>query len=149
MPGLSVDGMDLRAVHETVGYAIAAARAGGGPTLVEAKTYRFCGHSKSDAGGAYRSREEVAAWQARDPLVTWRAELLADGVAEAELERLEAGVEAEIEAATRFALDSPYAEDEATLGVYAEAPEGAVPPWAPFEDALPGQTDAAVVGAGR
>lgn len=118
MPGVLVDGMDLLAVRGAARTAIARARAGGGPTLLEAKTYRFRGHSGSDSG-TYRTKQEVAAWEARDPLRTWRARLLAEGLAEADLERVEAEVEAEIEAATKLALESPYAEDEALAGVYA------------------------------
>lgn len=119
IPGLTVDGMDLLAVRDAMREAIGRARAGDGPTLVEAKTYRFCGHSKSDNGSKYRSREEVAAWQERDPLTTWRARLVEAGE-EGELRRIEATIEIEMEEATRFALDSPYAEGEALLGVYAE-----------------------------
>jgi TPP-dependent pyruvate/acetoin dehydrogenase alpha subunit len=121
MPGVLVDGMDLLAVREAAQLAVDRARRGDGPTLLEAKTYRFCGHSKSDTGGKYRSREEVAFWQERDPIVTWRKRLLDDGVAEDELLRIEAEVDAEIEAGTKFALDSRYAEDEALVGVYADA----------------------------
>lgn len=123
IPGEVVDGMDLLAVRAAARAAIERARAGAGPTLLEAKTYRFAGHSKSDSG-KYRSRDEVAAWEARDPLRTWRARLVAEGVAEAELALLEAAVEAEMEQAVRFALDSPYAEDEALLGAYADAAVG-------------------------
>ena len=100
--------------------AIARARAGGGPTLLEAKTYRFCGHSKSDNGSKYREREEVAAWRERDPLATLaRGYPRWQGPSE-ELRHVEAAIEVEIDEATRFALDSPYAEDEALLGAYAE-----------------------------
>ena len=131
MPGLLADGMDLLAVREAAGEAIARARGGDGPTLLEVKTYRLCGHSKSDNGSAYRSREEVAHWQERDPIALWRALLLAEGVGEERLRQVEAAIEIEIEAATRFALESPYAEDEALLGAYgpgeaATAPEPAL-----------------------
>src|SRR5439155_10927406 len=95
IPGLVVDGMDLLAVRETAQAAIGRARAGEGPTLIEAKTYRFCGHSKSDSG-KYRSKDEVAAWERRDALVTWRARLLAEGHGEAMLQAVEAAVEQEI-----------------------------------------------------
>jgi TPP-dependent pyruvate/acetoin dehydrogenase alpha subunit len=126
IPGETVDGMDLLAVREAAGAAIARARAGDGPTLLECKTYRFCGHSKSDTGGNYRPKEEIAAWQERDPLASWRTRLLAEGVAEADIRQVEAVVEVEIEEATRFALDGPYAEDEALTGAYADMSIGAV-----------------------
>jgi TPP-dependent pyruvate/acetoin dehydrogenase alpha subunit len=120
MPGVLVDGMDLLAVRESAELAVARARNGEGPTLIEAKTYRYCGHSKSDTGSKYRSREEVALWEERDPIRAWRDRLLGWGIAEAELARIEALVDAEIEEGTRFALESPYADDEALTGVYAE-----------------------------
>jgi TPP-dependent pyruvate/acetoin dehydrogenase alpha subunit len=119
IPGLTIDGMDPLTVRDAVRSAIGRARAGDGPTLLEAKTYRFCGHSKSDNGSKYRTRDEVATWQERDPLTIWRAQLIAAG-ADAEVRRIEAAIEVELEEATRFALDSPYAEDEALLGAYAE-----------------------------
>lgn len=118
--GVQADGMDLLAVRDSAALAIARARSGAGPTLLEFKTYRFCGHSKSDNGTKYRSREEIAEWQLRDPLRTWRVQLLADGVAESEITEVEASVELEMEQATQFALDSPYAEGEALKGVYAD-----------------------------
>jgi TPP-dependent pyruvate/acetoin dehydrogenase alpha subunit len=119
MPGVLVDGMDVLAVRETAQLAIDRARRGDGPTLIEARTYRFCGHSKSDTGGKYRPAEEIADWQTRDPIRVWRERLLMIGVEAAELDRLETEVDDEIEAGTRFALESPYAEDEALLDVYA------------------------------
>ena len=121
MPGVQVDGMDLLAVREAGQLAVDRARRGDGPTLIEALTYRFCGHSKSDTGGKYRPADEIAFWQARDPIRTWRRRLLDMGVPAMELDEIEAAVDAEIEEGTRFALESPYAEDEALATVYAEA----------------------------
>jgi TPP-dependent pyruvate/acetoin dehydrogenase alpha subunit len=118
IPGLKVDGMDLLAVRDAAAEAIDRARLGLGPTLLELETYRLCGHSKSDPG-KYRPKDEVAKWTARDPVATWRQRLLVEGLAEVELARVEAEVKAEIEAATEFALQSPYAEDEALEGTYA------------------------------
>jgi acetoin:2,6-dichlorophenolindophenol oxidoreductase subunit alpha len=68
MPGVTVDGNDLDAVHAAAVAAVARARAGEGPTLIEAVTYRWKGHSKSDKN-LYRTREEIEAWQRRDPIV--------------------------------------------------------------------------------
>lgn len=121
IPGVTADGMDLLAVRDTAAEAIGRARRGLGPTLLELKTYRLCGHSKSDPG-KYRPKEEIAEWAARDPVVVWRRKLLAEGVPEAELARIENEIRAEVEAATEFALRSPYAEDEALAGAYAPAP---------------------------
>jgi TPP-dependent pyruvate/acetoin dehydrogenase alpha subunit len=101
VPGQVVDGMDALAVHDAATAAVARARAGDGPTLLECKTYRFVGHSRSDARG-YRTREEEAAWQARDPLVGLR-ELIPEGSA-AEMDEQ---VEAELDEAVEFARSSP------------------------------------------
>ncbi|MBA2560756.1 MAG: thiamine pyrophosphate-dependent dehydrogenase E1 component subunit alpha [Propionibacteriales bacterium] len=68
MPGVTVDGNDVEAVDAAVSDAVARARAGDGPTLVEAETYRWKGHSKSDKN-LYRTREEIAEWRGKDPIV--------------------------------------------------------------------------------
>jgi TPP-dependent pyruvate/acetoin dehydrogenase alpha subunit len=68
MPGVTVDGNDVEAVDDAVTAAVARARDGGGPSLVEAETYRWKGHSKSDKN-LYRTREEIAAWRAKDPII--------------------------------------------------------------------------------
>jgi TPP-dependent pyruvate/acetoin dehydrogenase alpha subunit len=122
IPGVLVDGMDLLSVRSAATEAISRARSGAGPTLLEAKTYRFCGHSKSENGRGYRPNVEIAEWEQHDPLPVWRAMLMTEGYAEAELTAVEAEIHAEIEAATEFALSSPYAEREALLGVYSETP---------------------------
>ena len=67
MTGAVVDGMDVLAVREAVGKAVEQARQGNGPTLIEAKTYRYYGHSRSDPR-AYRTKEEEQAWHDRDPI---------------------------------------------------------------------------------
>ncbi len=118
IPGVVVDGMDLLAVHDAAKVAIDRARSGAGPSLLELKTYRFCGHSKSDTGSQYRSKIEIDAWQERDPLVVWRTFLLDQGTTEADIVAVEDRITTEIEAATTDALESPYAEDEALVGVY-------------------------------
>jgi len=101
VPGRVVDGMDVLAVREAAVEAVAAARAGEGPILLECKTYRFVGHSRSDARG-YRTREEEEAWKARDPIARLRAEL-----PERDAVEVETSVEAEIEDAVEFARSSP------------------------------------------
>ena len=114
VPARIVDGMDVLAVREAARDAVAAARAGAGPTLLECKTYRFTGHSRSDARG-YRTREEEARWAARDPLLVLGASL-----DEATLGHLEAEVKAELDDAVEFARSSPFPEPgDATAGVYA------------------------------
>ncbi|MBX7215155.1 MAG: thiamine pyrophosphate-dependent dehydrogenase E1 component subunit alpha [Thermoflexales bacterium] len=114
--GVTVDGNDLAAVHDVMAEAAAQCRAGEGPVLVEAKTYRWRGHSKSDRQ-LYRTREEVLDWQKRDPIPRYSKVL---GYDEARLEALRKDVQAEIEAAVSFAESSPEPEVSAILeGVYA------------------------------
>ena len=101
-----IDGNDADVVYLTALEVYARARRGGGPALVEALTYRHGGHSRADPG-KYRPQEEVDAWLARDPVTTYRARLLADGVDEADLTRIEAASRAEVDEATEAAKASP------------------------------------------
>lgn len=98
MAAEAVDGMDLDALEPALRRAIDRARRGDGPTLVEAKTYRFAGHSRADAA-SYRPEGELQTWAARDPLVLARAALLASGVADADaLDDLESGIRSRVAA---------------------------------------------------
>jgi pyruvate dehydrogenase E1 component alpha subunit len=101
-----IDGNNVEVVHEHVGQAIERARDGGGPALIEAETYRHGGHSRADPG-KYRPQEEVDSWLARDPLPAYRELLLADGVDEATLERIESDAMAEVDDASARAEASP------------------------------------------
>ena len=111
MPTQIVDGQDVVAVHEAVQAAVARARAGEGPSIVECKTYRFRAHSEGAPDISHyepRPPEEVAAWKKRDPLLLFRQRLLEDEIlSETEIERIEAEAAAEMEAAEKFAMDSP------------------------------------------
>jgi TPP-dependent pyruvate/acetoin dehydrogenase alpha subunit len=100
IPGVRVDGNDVDAVAAAADEAIARARSGGGPSLIEAVTYRWFGHYAGDKA-AYRDDGEVAQWRERDPLVRARAALDA-----ALVDSLDADVEREIGAALQFALES-------------------------------------------
>jgi TPP-dependent pyruvate/acetoin dehydrogenase alpha subunit len=114
VPAQIVDGMDVLAVRAACAEAVASARAGGGPTLIECKTYRFTGHSRSDARG-YRTREEEDEWSQRDPLIVMGARL--DEVTVAELE---SEVRAELDDAVEFARNSPEPDPaEALEDIYA------------------------------
>ena len=120
MPGVTVDGNDLLAVYRAVGEAVARARSGGGPSLVENVTYRWRGHSKSDAN-RYRTPEEIEAWKAKCPIKRFRAWLIEEELlSEAEAERIEREAALAIEAAVAFAEASPEPALEAIEeGVYA------------------------------
>ncbi|MEI6442954.1 MAG: pyruvate dehydrogenase (acetyl-transferring) E1 component subunit alpha [Nostocales cyanobacterium ELA583] len=123
MVGVEVDGMDVLAVRQVAQEAVARARAGEGPTLIEAMTYRFRGHSLADPD-EMRSKEEKEFWFARDPIKKLAAYLLEQNLAtEAELKDVEKKIQAVIDESVRFAESSPepdpselyrfiFAEDE-------------------------------------
>ena len=107
MPGVTVDGNDPVATWKVMGEAIERARSGGGPTLVEARTYRFWGHLMGDAM-EYMDKDERKAAMAADPVVLYRAWLINNGHAtEALLAEMEEQVTAAIDDAVEFALNSP------------------------------------------
>ena len=118
MPGVLVDGQDVVAMYEAVREAVARARAGLGPSLIEGKTYRYQDHSEGLARvvrgqPAYRSEEEVAYWRKRDPLIIHKERLLSQDIAtEAELARMEEETRAQIADAVQFARESPYPDPE-------------------------------------
>jgi acetoin:2,6-dichlorophenolindophenol oxidoreductase subunit alpha len=110
LPGIFVDGNDPLAVREAVATAAARARAGQGATLIEAKTLRLGGHLAHDPQ-SYRSREEIAAGWEHCPIKRFRERLIAEELLTAEaFARTEAEVDAEVEAAVRFAQQSPFPE---------------------------------------
>ena len=120
MPGVTVDGNDLLAVYGAVETAVARARAGEGPSLIEALTYRWRGHSKSDRQ-RYRTRDEVKEWQARDPIIRLENRLLAAGLFTADaLADLGAAARQTIEDSVTFA-EAQADPNPATIleGVYA------------------------------
>ena len=116
IPGYTFDGNDVLSVHAAVKEAARRARAGEGPTLLEAVTYRWRGHSKSDRQ-LYRTREEVKEWMEKDPIERFRKLL---SVSDAELKELQKEAKAKIQAAVEFAENSPE-PDVATIleGIYA------------------------------
>ncbi len=121
MPGEPVDGMDVLAVKEAVSRAVARARKGEGPTLLECKTYRYYGHSRSDPK-VYRDRKEEEEWKKRDPILTFSNKLLNAGIiTPEELKKLKEEIEKEIAEAEEFALSSPYPPlEELEKDVYVE-----------------------------
>lgn len=116
MPGVTVDGNDVLAVYEAVCDAAMRARRGEGPTLIEALTYRWKGHSRSDKQ-AYRTRDEVAEWQKQDPIRRWAQQM---GLGETQIEAERAKATERIDEAIAFAEASPEPSIENILdGVYA------------------------------
>lgn len=123
MAGVEVDGMDVLAVRAVAQEAVARARAGEGPTLIECLTYRFRGHSLADPD-ELRSKAEKEIWFARDPLKKFAAYLIEQNLAtQEEVKGIEKKIQAEVEEAVKFALESPepqpsdlykyvFAEDE-------------------------------------
>ncbi len=120
MPGVAVDGNDLVAVEDAVRSAVERARSGGGPTLVECKTYRLSGHSRGDPR-VYRSAEEEADWRNRDPIQRLRDVLTNGGAIDEEQDRaIREEVERTIAAAVAFAEADAYPEaDTLCEGVFA------------------------------
>ena len=116
MPGVTVDGNDIFAVHEAAGEAIARARAGQGPTLLECKTYRFNGHFEGDAQ-TYKVPEENEKYRTTlDPIKLFRENVLArNAVAENELQTVDERVQSAIDAAVAFAEDSPFPKTQETF----------------------------------
>ncbi|MFF8958128.1 thiamine pyrophosphate-dependent dehydrogenase E1 component subunit alpha [Streptomyces sp. NPDC014894] len=107
LPSVLIDGNDPDAVHLTAAEAIAKARAGGGPSLIEAVTYRHGGHSRADPA-KYRDPEEVRAWLAKDPMITYRARLNERGVGDEVLDAIDAEIVAEVDAATEEAISGTW-----------------------------------------
>ncbi|HMD57496.1 MAG TPA: thiamine pyrophosphate-dependent enzyme, partial [Solirubrobacteraceae bacterium] len=112
VPGMRCDGMDVLETNEVLAQAVERVREERRPLLVEAITYRFRGHSMADPE-QYRSREEVERWRERDPISTFGALLLAEGVlGQAELDRIDADAMARVDAAVAFAEASPFPAPE-------------------------------------
>ena len=120
MPGVTVDGQSVLDMHEVGGEAVRRARAGEGPTLIEAQTYRYQGHFGADDPLGYRTQEEEDYYEARDCIVNLRTHLLDSEIATAdELEGIESGAVEAVAAASKFADESPFPEpEELTTDVY-------------------------------
>lgn len=115
MPADKVDGMTAEAVHDAVARAVKRAREGDGPTLLEMKTYRYKGHSVSDPQ-KYRSKEEVEEYKDQDPITKVANTILDNGFAtQAELDAIDARVNAMVDESVKFAEDSPWPNDDEVL----------------------------------
>jgi TPP-dependent pyruvate/acetoin dehydrogenase alpha subunit len=120
IPGLTVDGNDVEAVHSAATDAIERARCGGGPTLIEAKTMRMLGHAIHD-GAEYVPSGLLTEWEARDPVISYAARLVREGVTDpVELDEIGDRCDVEVTEAVLFAEGSPWPRPETvTDGVYA------------------------------
>jgi len=132
IPGLRLDGNDVLAVYETVRTAVERARAGEGPTLIDALTYRWGEHSmrstRANLGGEYRTRDEEQEWLARDPIARFETALLdATILAPSRLKEIQEAAEIELDTAIQFAKMSPEPSvsiiDEAVYAPHAVVPE--------------------------
>ena len=146
VPGVAVDGNDVLAVWRTAGEAVERARAGDGPTLIEARTYRQVGHHEGDpVVGVYRTQGEIDAWTRRDPILAFRKALLASpaGATAAELDAIEAEVEEEMRDAVAFARSSPAPDPSTALQhTWADPINPAIPAEAPGKFITQGWLDA-------
>ena len=120
IPGISVDGNDAAAVAKVAREAIERAREGGGPTLIDAITYRFYGHHMGDPGTSYRTKEEIEEHRKYDPIEKLQSRLLeAKVITEAEIEENQASLAKELDEAVQFATESPEPKTEDALkGIY-------------------------------
>jgi len=114
LPAEIIDGNDVIKVHDTARVAINRARAGDGPTVIEALTYRHYGHSRADPA-KYRPADEVERWMQRDPLLVARERLTSLGVDAANIDALDAKVADMIKAAVQEAKDAPYPDPATAL----------------------------------
>ncbi len=123
IPGVAVDGNDVAAVWEVTHKAVERARAGGGPTLIESKTYRVVGHHEGDPlTGTYRTQEELDSWKARCPIATFRQKLLDKKHATADqLDAIDRQVEERMTRAVEYSRSSPHPDPaQANDHVWAE-----------------------------
>jgi TPP-dependent pyruvate/acetoin dehydrogenase alpha subunit len=114
LPAVIIDGNDVIKVQETTKIAVDRARAGDGPTVIEALTYRHYGHSRADPA-KYRPADEVERWMQRDPLVVARERLTSLGVTAADIDATDAKVAEVIKAAVQEAKDAPYPDPATAL----------------------------------
>lgn len=116
VPGMTVDGNDVIAVYFAAEEAVNRARGGGGPSMIECKTYRWFGHHAGEPGTSYRTVEELEEWKKKCPISRMRQLLTESALATPdELKRIESDVEAEVQDAIRFALESPFPGEEELL----------------------------------
>jgi 2-oxoisovalerate dehydrogenase E1 component len=119
IPGVAVDGNDVLAMYDAMGEAVARARRGDGPTLIEAKTYRTVGHHEGDpVTGTYRTQAEVDEWAKKDPIANFRKKLIDDfeAAAKGEIDAIDERIEKVVQEALEFARKSP--EPDSAMAFY-------------------------------
>lgn len=120
IPSSVIDGNDVEVVYAAASEAVERARKGGGPSMIECSTYRHRGHHVGDPGDGYRSDEERAEWEAKDPITRYRAALVESGIDEADLDRIDEEVKEEVADAVEKAQGAPWPDvSEADQHVYA------------------------------
>tara|TARA_B110000196_G_scaffold135319_1_gene117296 strand:+ start:1078 stop:2130 length:1053 start_codon:yes stop_codon:yes gene_type:complete len=120
LEAITIDGNDVDVVYEAANTAFSKARGGGGPTLIEAKTYRHGGHSRADPG-KYRPDAELQAWLDKDPIPMYRERLIGLGIKETQLKTIESETDEAIDVATEEARNSPSpSTDIAFIDVWAD-----------------------------
>jgi TPP-dependent pyruvate/acetoin dehydrogenase alpha subunit len=123
IPGEIVDGQDVLAVYDASRRSVVRAREGGGPSLIECKTYRYKGHARFDPA-AYRSKDEEEEWKRRDPLKLWAGKLTESGMAqEGELNAIRTAVRQDVDSAVDFAMKSPPPSPDLCLSLVFAAPQ--------------------------
>ncbi len=116
IPGIAVDGSDVLAIYEVAGSAVDRARQGGGPTLIECKTYRFLGHHEGDPGTNYRTKEEVEYWKKRDPIKALRERMIAGEAAlQQKFDEIDAETQQWLADAVEFGRTSPEPDPKTAL----------------------------------
>jgi pyruvate dehydrogenase E1 component alpha subunit len=127
IPGLAIDGTDVFAVYEASGEAIARARRGGGPSLIEARAFRYYGHFVGDPQ-TYKTKEEMEGYTARDPIILFKKRVLEnDLISESELIKIDNQAKEMVEDAVRFAEESPLpAPEDCLTDVYVNYPREGV-----------------------
>ena len=126
IPGVTVDGNDVLEIHRIAGEAVARAKSGGGPTLIECKTYRTRAHAEGMGDFTYRTKEEVAAWKEKCPIARLKASVMEQWSWDEEVARRFQEIEQEVTSTVREALEfaeagSPPIAESATTHVYAES----------------------------
>ena len=128
IPGVQVDGNDVAAVRRAVEAAVVRARAGDGPSLIEAMTYRWHGHNEGEEAfaGAYRPEEEQQHWRQREPIAAYAAQLISAGILDqAGWDALDAEETRGVEEAVAFGKASPFPDaEEALMHLFADARTG-------------------------